>query len=315
MSTEPKSARPVFSPLAGPTPTNGALPQDARRGAFLMIVACFLFAIMAALVKGAASELPNPMIVFFRKALGLIFLTPWLLHGGLAAVRTERLPGHMVRSISGVASIYCFFFAIAHLRLADAVTLSYSSALFVPIVERLWLKSEVAPRLWGGIFLGFAGVTLIVKPGAAAFQPVALVGLAAGLLGALAQTGIRSLSATEPPARIVFYFIAVGATLSALPLPWYWQLPSARASGQLLMIGLLATYAQLLLTRAYAWASAAQVGPFIYSGALFSAVFDLLLWGRTPDALAGGGAILIILASILVLRSSKLRPWSSHQRS
>jgi drug/metabolite transporter (DMT)-like permease len=233
-------------------------------------------------------------------------------------VRTARLPGHLARSVSGVASIYCFFFALAHLRLADAVTLSYSSALFVPIVERLWLKSNVSPRLWGGILLGFLGVMLIVKPGAAAFQPIALVGLSAGLLGAFAQTGIRSLSATEPPGRIVFYFIAVGAALSALPLPWNWQLPSPRAWCQLMLIGLLATYAQLLLTRAYAWASAAQVGPFIYSGALFSAVFDLLLWGRTPDALAGSGAVVIIVASVVVLRSSALssrRAGMRHQRS
>jgi drug/metabolite transporter (DMT)-like permease len=198
--------------------------------------------------------------------------------------------------------MYCFFYAIAHMRLADAVLLNYSLPLFMPFVAWLWLKEPIPGRLFGPLFVGFLGLVLILKPGLDLFNPVALIGVLAALFAALAQTGIRRLSLTEPTTRIVFYFALISTVVSAFPLLAAWKTPTPALWGVLLALGLFATAGQLFLTRAYAHAPAAEVGPFIYTSVVFAALFDWLVWGKLPDGLSVAGALLVVIAGILTLR-------------
>jgi len=99
-----------------------------------MVASAFLFAGMGAAVKVLARTLPNSMVVFVRSALGLLFLVPWLWRLGLSGLRTRHFGEHVIRGLAGLAAMYCFFYALARLRLADAVLLNYSLPLFVPII-------------------------------------------------------------------------------------------------------------------------------------------------------------------------------------
>jgi drug/metabolite transporter (DMT)-like permease len=288
--------------VASPIPH---VPPDLRRGALFMVASAVLFASMAASVRVAASELPNPPIVFFRHFIMLVFLLPWLWRQGRGALRTDEPGGHLVRGLAGVSANACYFYAIAHLRLADAVLLNQSMPLFIPLVERGWLRERIPPRLWGVLALGFAGLLLILRPGTGVFRPVALVGLASALFASIAQVGIRRLTRTEPVTRIVFYFGLVASAASFPPAAWWWRTPSALTWAVLLLMGVFATVGQLTLTRAYLHAPAAQVGPFLYVGPVFAGLLDWLLWDRLPDALFVLGAVVVVSAATLALR---LRP-------
>jgi drug/metabolite transporter (DMT)-like permease len=267
-----------------------------------MIAAALLFASMAAGVRLAARELPNAPIVFFRHFIMLVFLLPWLWRQGRHALRTEQLPGHVARGLAGVSANTCYFYAIAHLRLADAVLLNQSMPLFIPLVERAWLGERIPRRLWGVLGLGFAGLVLILRPGSGVFEPAALVGLASALLAATAQVGIRRLTHTEPVTRIVFYFGLVASVVSLPPAVLWWRTPSPSTWAVLLLVGVFATLGQLTLTRSYVHAPAAHVGPFLYVGPVFAGLLDWLLWGRLPEPLFFPGAALVVAAAILALR-------------
>jgi len=277
-------------------------PEDLRRGALLMIASGLLFSTMGALVKYLSAELPNEMVVFFRSVMGLLALLPWVLHRGLGQLKTKRLRGHLGRGLAGVSAMYCYFYAIAHLPLAEAVLLNYSTPLFIPFIAALWLGEQVSPRLWVAIGTGFVGIVLILKPGLGLFTPVSLIGLASGLFAALAMVSIRRLSNTEPTLRIVFYFSLVCTAVSAVPLAWRWQTPDPGLWILLLGMGALASLAQLLLTRAYAHAPAAQVGPFTYSTVVFAAAIGWIFWSEIPDLLSFGGTALVCLAGVLTIR-------------
>lgn len=276
--------------------------NDLPRGAALMVASAFLFAVMGVAVKLASQQLSNAMVVFIRSALGLVMLLPWLLRLGLPGLRTRHLGEHLVRGLSGLGAMYCFFHAIGHMRLADAVLLNYSLPLFVPFIESAWLGEPFPRRLWRGILIGFLGLVLILKPGLSIFQPVALVGLAAGLLAALAQVGVRRLTATEPVTRIVFYFGACSTLVSSLPAALHWTTPQVALLPTLLGLGLSATLAQLFMTRAYAYAPASQVGPFVYSSVVFAGLFDWALFAQLPDRMTLAGAVLVCAAGILTLK-------------
>ena len=172
----------------------------------LMIGAALMFALMGAAVKVAARTLSNAEVVFFRCALGLVALAPWIVPRGLAGLRTSRPGEHLIRGVAGLGTMACFFYALAHMRLPDAVLLNYSLPLFMPFVEALWLGEPIPRRLWWPVSVGFAGIVLILKPGIGVFQPIALVGVLAALFASVAQVGIRQLTRTEPLVVIIFYF-------------------------------------------------------------------------------------------------------------
>lgn len=277
--------------------------QDRSRGALLVVFAALMFACMGATVKTITAQLPNEMAVFFRNMFGLIALLPWLLRGGTAALATRRLRHHLLRSLAGLSAMYCFFYAITHMQLAEAVLLNYTAPLFIPFVAFILLREPITRgTLWAGI-IGFCGIALILRPGAGLFTLTALVGLASGALAALAVVTVRGMSDTEPAPRIVLYFSTLSTAVSAVPLLWSWQTPEPALWGLFAAAGIFATAGQLFLTRGYALGPAGQIGPFTYSAVPFATALGWLLWSERPGALSMGGALLICLAGILALRS------------
>lgn len=283
------------------------------RGALFMTLAAVAFSLMGACVKTATETLPSTVVVFFRNAIALAILAPWLLRGGLAGLATKDVPGHLLRGIGGLLSMTCFFYALSRLKLADAMLLNQSMPLFLPLAAFAVIGEPIPKGLWRVLFLGFLGIAFIVKPGASFLTPgvphetwAAILGLASAVLAALAQTGVRRLARTEPVTRIVFYFSLIATVGSALPLVKTWRTPQGREWAVLVLTGIFATIGQLLLTRAYAQAPAAQIGPFVYSGVVFAGLLDWAVWHLLPDAFFVLGAVLVLLAAVLALRLSRL---------
>ncbi len=274
-----------------------------------MVTATLAFAGMSACIQFASRTLPSAEVVFVRNVLGLVFLLPWLLYRGtFTALRTRHPIEHLIRGIAGLASMYCYFFAIAHLRLADAVVLNYTVPLFFPLIESFWLREPMPAKLWWPLVLGFVGIAFVLRPGTELFRPVALIAVAAGLLSAVAQTGIRRLTLTEPPERIVFIFALVSSVISAVPMPVVWVAPTAALSGLFVLLGVCATVGQLSMTRAYAHAPASQVGAFVYATVIFAAVFDWIRTRESPRLSFVVGAVLICGAGALMLKLVKSTP-------
>lgn len=288
------------------------------RGAAYAIAAAAAFAVTAACVKAASATVNNEVVVFFRCAVSLLVLLPWLLRHGTAAIRTERLGGHLWRAGFGVCAMYCFFYAIAHLNLAEAVLLTYSTPLFIPFIAWAWIKEPPPAIIFPAVALGLVGIGLIVKPGAApsasagdvisfSTTPAAgglvsfasAVGLLSGICAAAAMVSIRRISDTEPAVRIVFYFTSLSTLVSVIPLLWAWSAPSPTALLWLLATGVFATVGQLCLTRAYSLAAAARIGAFTYSSVIFAGLLGWGLWDETPDALSILGMALVIGCCVL----------------
>ncbi len=272
------------------------------RAAAFMVAAALLFALMSVMVKLLSHGLPNAMVVFLRSALSLLVLAPPVLHRGRGQLRTRHLKEHLVRGTVGMAAMYCFFFVIAKLGLAEALLLNYSLPLFIPLVERAWLGAPTPRGIWKPLVLGMLGLVFILKPGLGLFQPAALVGVMGAVFAATAQVVVRRLTLTESVTKIVFYFSVCSTVIGFFPALLAWVTPSVSSIPIIIGMVLSGTVAQLLMTRAYQLAPAAQVGPFIYGSVAFAAVFDWLIFSRHPDGLSSVGTALIIIAGIIALR-------------
>jgi drug/metabolite transporter (DMT)-like permease len=201
--------------------------------------------------------------------------------------------------------MYCFFLALKHLRLADAMLLCYTLPIFIPIIEWFWLKEPVSRQTKIAVMVGFIGIALVLKPGFGLFQAAGLVGLASGLLAALAIVGIRRMTVTEPVVRVVFYFTVFGTLVSAIPLAWAWENPEDPMLWVLCAMGVLAIMAQMCLTKGYSLAPAGQVGPFNYGNVVFAALMGWVFWDETLDGLTLVGAVLTCSAGIIATYRSE----------
>lgn len=267
-----------------------------------MVTAALLFALMSVMVKLLSHSLPNAMVVFLRSGLSLLVLAPPILRHGRGQLRTDHLREHLVRGGIGMAAMYCFFFVIAELGLAEALLLNYSLPLFIPFVERAWLGEPMPRGIWKPIGIGMLGLIFILKPGIGLFQPAALVGVMGAVFAATAQVGVRRLTLTESVTKIVFYFSICSTVIGLGPALLAWTTPSLASAPLIMAMVAAGTVAQFVMTRAYQLAPAAEVGPFIYGSVAFAALFDWLLFSRHPDGLSALGTALVVAAGILALR-------------
>lgn len=279
-----------------------SLPSRSSRpvqGALLLALSALLFSLMGVGIREVSSGVNNESVVFFRNLVGVLFFLPLVLLKGTGPLKTGRLKSHMWRTTYGLAAMYCFFYAIAHLPLADAMLFTYAAPVFTPLLAWWLLKEPLTKRMLVTTAIGLVGVLLVAKPSEALLDSQALIGLAASILAAFAFVSIREMSDTEPAFRIVFYFSLFSALISAVPLTWAWQPLSQHQLGLLLVIGLLATVSQIVMSKAYSLAPPGLIGPFAYLAIVFAGIVAWLRWGEMPDAASLVGAALIFASSLL----------------
>ena len=275
---------------------------------WLMVLASLLFATMGACVKVAATQYGSAEIVFYRGLIGaglIVLVVRW--RGG--TLRTRLAGAHLWRSLTGVTALCLWFFALGHLPLATAMTLNYMSsvwmALFLVGAALMLGRGQVDTRTIATVLLGFVGVVLILRPTVERQQLWhGLMGLLSGMVSATAYLQIAALGrAGEPEYRIVFYFSLGGIVAGALLASGLgWHAHTATGIVLLFAVGLLATVAQLLMTRAYAIGRPLVNACLQYLGIAFSFGFGVLLFDDPVSWSALGGMALVVVAGVQAAR-------------
>jgi drug/metabolite transporter (DMT)-like permease len=297
--------------------------------ALWMLVASLLFAGMGLCVKIGSAYFNSAELVFYRGIIGVVFM--WAFARSRKVPLATAVPGmHAWRSLIGVLSLGAWFYAIAKLPLATAMTLNYMSSIWIAAflvggALLAWnpLRQGSRPMTQGPLVLtviaGFAGVVLMLRPTFDQNQGfAALVGLLSGISAAFAYMQVMALGKSgEPEERTVFYFavgtlVAGGAGILVTGLsPWQW-----RGAAWLLPLGVLASLGQLCLTRAYSQGATLVVANLQYSGIVFAAIFSLMVFGDDIPLYGWAGMALIvasgIAATILRKRAAPDSPAEEH---
>lgn len=299
----------------------GALAWRDNAGmsaSLLMVCSSFLFATMGVCVKYASATYSTGEIVMYRGLIGALGIALLARTRGIS-LRTKVPAMHAWRSAVGVTALSMWFYAIGHLPLATAVTLNYMSsvwmALFLIGGAVVMGARRVDSRLVALVLVGFAGVALVLHPAIARDQLApGLVGLGSGVLAALAYLQVTALGrAGEPDLRVVFYF-SCGGALVGLTMTAFEGLHGHTWMGilELVATGVLATTAQVLMTRAYAIGRPLSNASLQYLGIAFSFAYGVWLFHDAVTWTATSGIVLIVCAG---LGASLLRAKTLHERT
>ena len=273
-------------------------PAPFLKAAGLMLLSTMFFGLMAVVIRIASDAgIATVEIAFFRNFFGLLALLPFLHRSGRAVFRTRQLPRYLVRCLIGVGSMLCGFWAIGHLPMAQAISLSYSAPLFVTIFAVIWLGEVVRRRRWTAVVLGFIGVLVIVRPGTAGFSAGSLVAVAAAVLSSVVAIQIKQLSRVDAPDTIVFYTYVFWVPLSLVPALFAWQWPQGIAWLWLAAIGILGTGGQLFWTRALKLGEVSALTPISFMQLPMVTVLAWLLFDEVISWWTVGGALIIFGAN------------------
>ncbi|WP_286965072.1 MULTISPECIES: DMT family transporter [Acinetobacter] len=288
-----------------------ASPSHLVKAIIFLTCSAFLFSVMGVCIRFASHTVDNATVVFFRNFVGLFIFLPLIFNKGISFFKTEKLWMHTWRSVAGLTAMYGFFYAIAHLKLSNAMVFTYSSPIFIPLIAWLFLKEKVTQSMLLAAAIGFIGVLCVAKPDSGLFNLMSVIGLSASFLAAMAFVTVRALTQTEPPERIVFYFCLIGTLISMVPMFWHWRPYTLTELGYLIAAGLLANTSQLFLSNAYKLAPAGQIGPVNYITIFFAGLWGYLFWEEIPDlySLLGLGLIFcgILLCSPALQNKLRLR--------
>lgn len=272
-----------------------------------MIGSACAFGLMAIFIRIASHSMHPFEVAFFRSFFGALVALPLLVRGGLRMLHTNRFAFYVVRCSIGAVSMLAGFWSIAHLPLAQAIALSYSSPLFVTVGAVLFLGEVVRMRRWGAVIAGFIGVLVIVRPGSDTFAAASLVALFAAAMSGTVTISIKFLSRSDPANTIVLMtsLLWVPLTLPAAMTVWQW--PDARLWPMLFVVGALGTLGQICWTHALRMADASSLAPFSYLQLLIVAVLAWIVFGESPDHYTAIGATIIAGASLYIAhREAKL---------
>jgi len=273
-----------------------ALPTQTR-AALLMLGSTGFFALMVIVIRLASESLHTFEVAFFRSFFGLVAALPLLLKHGPGLLRTQQLPRYGVRCVLGTLSMFCGFWAIGHLPLAQAVSLSYSSPVFATIAAMLMLGEQVRARRWSAVVLGFIGVLVIVRPGTEGFSAGTLVAVSAAVISAIVAIQIKQLSHTEPADRIVILTTLFWVPLSLLPALAVWEWPQGITWLWVAAAGVLGTAGHMLWTRALKIGDVSALQPISFMQLPIVAVLAFLLFNEGVDRWTLVGAAIILGAN------------------
>ncbi len=272
-------------------------------GSKWMLVAGLMFGCMGVFVKLGAPYFSDIEMVFYRSFFGLLLIFA-IMRSQRVSMITHHWRAHLWRGISGTLALVLFFYCITMLPLATAVTLNYTSPLFLVLLTMLACRDKFHLPMTIAIGLGFCGVVLLLHPTMQREQLLTgLFGLISGFLAGVAYINVRQLGILgEPATRTVFYFTLI-ATVSTGVWMLFDTAHAVTLQGLAILLGMgsTATLAQLAMTHAYRTGNTLVVGSLAYSTIMFASLFGMLLWHEVLPLSSWLGMALIIAGGVLSL--------------
>ena len=279
-------------------------------GAVYMIMSVLFFSFMDILIK-ITDEYAVGQVMFFRATFGLIpifFLIPKNKFKDF--YKTKYISLHFYRSFFGAIAMAAIFIGLRNLQLAEVTAMAFSGPIWVVIFSMFFLSEKIRLKRWIAVGLGFVGVIIISKPGFdnLNFYYIYPIIFCIGFAGV--SIIIRKLTLVgESVWLIAFYFSLVSGLGGLLTFPFGgWIMPSKYDLLLLILVGLLGSIANLLLTQSYKLAEVTLTTPLKYLSLVIAIIFGFYFFEEIPSIHTLSGAVLIVVSSaIIFIRESQLK--------
>ncbi|MCI4666175.1 MAG: DMT family transporter [Neomegalonema sp.] len=273
-----------------------------------MLGAVAAFTLMGPMIKLARLEGAHvAQIVFLRLLFALLLLAPLAWRRGLRRLKSGQPRLQLLRGLVGASAMFCAFSSFALIPIAEATAIGFASPLFATIAAVLWLGERIRARRIAALIIGFVGVVIILRPGAAVLSEGALLGLfAAAQIGAIAVL-IKKLSTTDSPEAMAFWMAAIQTPVMAVPAIVFWTTPSWLTLICCIGLALTGSAAHLLWARASQLAEVSQLQPIEFAKLPMTALIAYLAFSEAPSLWTwAGGGLIAASTGYIAMREARL---------
>ena len=275
-----------------------------RRGVLLMALGITLLATMDVIVKLASHDLSTVQIAWGRYLAQSIGLLTFMGMAGVTAGLRSQMPGtHLIRAALFLIANISFMAAIRYMPLAEANLIGFASPLLLTALSYPVLRERVGLGRWLAVAVGFVGVLAVIGPSTALFHWAALLPLLMAFCSAAYHVMTPIIRRREDPAISVHYLGWLGTVLLSAIVPSFWEHPTPLGWAMLASIGGLGAVGQLLMIRAFEFASTSVLAPFFYLHLIWALIYGFAFFGDVPSAATILGAVLIIGSGYYVYRA------------
>jgi drug/metabolite transporter (DMT)-like permease len=275
-----------------------------HKGVLWMLIATFFFALMGTFVKLGGGNFTSTELVFYRSSISLVIII-LIMRWNKINYSSKYIKLHLTRSTIGFISLLFFFYAINRLPLSTAISLNYTSPLFLGLLMPLILNRKIKRWLFLAVIIGFIGVFFILKPTFENHNYFAgFVGLISGLGAAMAYLYVTQLGQLkEPDLRTIFYFTLVSTFCSGF-IMLFSEVNNIKFEYVLTLIGLgiSATIAQIAITKAYRVGNTLGNAGLSYLTIIFSTIIGVVWLDEFIEWQTAFGILLIIISGIFASR-------------
>jgi drug/metabolite transporter (DMT)-like permease len=269
-----------------------------------------LMVVIAVAGREAARELSVFQIMLLRSVLGMALLWPLVrAAGGLAAMRTHRLPQHALRNAVHYAAQYGWFVALTLIPLAQVVSIEFTMPIWSAALAVLFLGERMSGRKWFAVLLGLVGVAVIVRPDTGVLDAGQLIALASAVGFAVSVVLVKSLTRTDAAVAISFWMLVIQSAIGLVPALMVWQWPSATVWGWVVVVAFCGTYSHYCFARAMQHADATVVVPMDFLRVPLTALVGWLAYSEWLDLFTALGVGLILAGNLLNLVRLPAGPW------
>lgn len=273
---------------------------ETLRGIGYMLIAVAAWSAMMVLVRSLSAHYTSFEILFIRTLFGLAIMAPTLQRSGLSALKTNRMPLHLLRGVFAYCGMLGLFIGIGEIPLADVVALSFTQPIFIVLMAALLLGEKFGSVRALAAAGGFAGVLIIVRPGLQEIGFGAMVVLGAAISYGASNVCIKKLMTTESSVSTTVWVNLIMCPLAAVPAFFYWVTPSWGDLALLAGVGATGTMGVWFVSRAYAYAEMSSVVPFDFLRLPIVAGCGWILFSETTDVWTVVGAGVIFACTYLL---------------
>ncbi|HKX10313.1 MAG TPA: DMT family transporter [Stellaceae bacterium] len=275
--------------------------EDVRKAITYTCVSVVLGSLLNVGLKWLSDAYPAVELTFLRCLFGFV---PVLFvvrgSGGVRALHTRRPARHFIRALYWCGAFILSFLSLKFLPLAEAVSLSFLSPIFMTALSVPMLGERVGIHRWSAVVVGFVGVLFMTRPNGEFLQLGTLFGIGSALCSASGALSVRQLSRSETTAAITCYMHVFAALILAVALPFAWITPTWQAALVMVAIGLLGGTGQYLSTQSLSCAPAAAIAPFSYTQIIWAVILGYLIWGDLPDVTLAIGVALVVASGVYI---------------
>ena len=268
-----------------------------------LIVSCFLFSVLAALIKYNASFIHPTEQAFFRNLFGIFLLLPFFLRQNKLVNFKSNCRLLFLRGLFGGITMILLFYAYTLIPLSQAMAISFSTPLFIYFGGIFFLKENTDKQKTFYMLLGFVLTIVIIRPDLK-LQIGSIIAIISSITHAIAGLIVKKLSETENVLTLMFSLVLIMTPITFLPSLYVWDTPSNFFVFFLLfIIAATATLGNFFWTKAISLTTLTNLMPFDFSKLIFATILGVIFFEEKIDLITVVCGTGIIICNSLIAKN------------